>query len=376
MPWPARIALSPMAKLDAHPTPELIEAQSPATIACVEVREATAPGDWDERVRALGGGPFHCASWARYRTSAEHKRALFFTWFASGSPEPVAVALGIETALPGPLKARSVHFDSPPATSMGAPKLRAHLERWLRSQAGVADAWLGSFDAQQDWTDGATQPTRIEFRVAPSPPDELLAGMRVMARRSIRRAEARGVEIDTDSPQLSAFADLYGETLARLHRAKGVSTLMTDHDAYAERLAGLRQAGTARLFLASQAGEPLAGALFTAFGRRAFYVSGGTNELGRKTGAMTAVLYRAMCEFSAAGFQCINLGGVSPEGEHPSSEDHGLYEFKRGLGGVAHPCRDATIVVRPMRRRLVAGARTTRGALLRVRSTARNTEPR
>ena len=365
-----------MPQLNAHPMPQQVEAPSPTTTAYVEVHEDTAPPDWDERVQALGGGPFHCASWARYRTSAGHKRALFFTWFAPDSPKPAAVALGIETALPGPLKARSIHFDSPPATPMSAVTLRAQLELWMRSQAGVADAWLGSFDAEQDWTDGATPPTRIEFRVAPAPPDELLAGMRVMARRSVRRAEGRGVEIDTDSPDLSAFAALYGETLARLRRAKGVSTLMTDHDAYAGALGELRQAGTARLFLASASGEPVAGALFTAFGRRAFYMSGGTSELGRKTGAMTAVLYRAMCEFSAAGFECINLGGVSPEGELPSSEDHGLYEFKRGLGGVAHPCRDATIVVRPMRRRLVTGARTTRGALLRVRSTARNREPR
>jgi hypothetical protein len=363
-------------KLDAHPTPKRIEARPPSSIAHIEVREGTAPGDWDERVRALGGGPFHCASWARYRTSAEHKRALFFTWSASDSPEPAAVALGIETALPGPLRARSIHFDSPPATSMGAPTLRAHLELWMRSQAGVADAWLGSFDAKQAWTDGATSPTRIEFRVAPAPPDELLAGMRVMARRSIRKTERSGIAIDTDSPQLSAFAALYGETLDRLRRAKGVSTLMTDHDGYAERLAVLRQAGTARLFLASASGEPVAGALFTAFGRRAFYISGGTSELGRKAGAMTAVLYRAMCEFSAAGFECINLGGVSPDGQLPSSPDHGLHEFKRGLGGVAHPCCDATIVVRPMRRRLVDGARTTRGALLRVRSAARRREPR
>ena len=344
-----------------------LETQSPGAIAHAEVREGTPPHGWDPRVRALGGGPFHCAGWARYRTSVEHKRALFFTWFRADSPDPVAVALGIETALPGPLKARSIHFDSPPATSLDATLLRTHVELWMRTQAGVADAWFGSFDATRDWTDGTTAPTRIEFRVAPAARDELLAGMRVMARRSIRRAEARGVEVDPDSADLAEFVALYGETLERLRRAKGVSTELTDRDGYAKRLAALREAGTARLFMASASGEPVAGALFTAFGRRAFYVSGGTSELGRKTGAMTAVLYRAMCEFSAAGFECINLGGVSPEGQLPSSADHGLHEFKRGLGAVAHPCRDTAIVVRPVRRRLVAGARATRGALRRLR---------
>jgi Acetyltransferase (GNAT) domain len=352
------------------------ERPSPGSIAHAEVGEGVPPSGWDEWVQALGGGPFHCASWARYRASTGHKRPLFFAWYEPDSRAPAAVALGIETALPGPLKARSIHFDSPPATRVEVADLLPYVERWMRTEPGVADAWFGSFDAQRAWTEGATPATRIEFRVAPAPPDELLAQMRVMARRSVRRAQQRGIEIDADSAGLCEFVELYGETLERLRRVKGVSTVLTDPDGFVERLTVLRAAGTARLFLASAAGEPVAGALFTTFGRRAFYLAGGTSELGRRTGAMTAVLYRAMTDFSAADFTGINLGGVSVDAHLPSSPDYGLYEFKRGLGGVAYPCRDTLSVVRPARHRLVHGVRAIRSTLLRLNATPTRRQPR
>jgi len=111
--------------------------------------------------------------------------------------------------------------------------------------------------------------------------------------------------------------------------------------------------------------------VFTVFGSRAFYLSGGANELGRETGAMTAVLYRAMCHFSAAGLGCINLGGVPPDSHLESSPDHGLYRFKCGMGAEPSPCRDAEIVVHPIRRRLLRAARASRSTLVRVTAARR-----
>lgn len=329
------------------------------------------PEEWDQWARALGGGPFHCAAWARYRVSAGRKQPLFLTWWAPASAAPVALALGVETVVPGPVRASSIEFDAPPATRLVSPRLVADVERWMRTQPGVADAWLGSFDAQRAWTDAAGSMTRLEFRITPAPPDELLAGMRTLARRSLRRALRRGVEVDPDCGDLPALAALYQQTLDRLHRVKGLPTVLTDPAAVAERLAILTSAGSARLFLASAGGVPVAGALFTVFGGRTFYLSGGSNERGRQTGAMTAVLHRAVCEFSAAGVDCINLGGVPPDSRLPASPDHGLHEFKRGLGGVPHPCHDARIVVRPVRRRLLSGLRAGRTSLRRVQRTAR-----
>lgn len=313
----------------------------------------------------LGGGPFHCVAWARYRTTEPNKRPLFFAWRPPESPEPAAVAVAIETALPGPLAARSVHFDAAPATLLHFPQLAPDVERWMRSQRGIADAWLGSFDTEQPWAPNAAA-TRIEFHVAPASEDELLARMRKLARRSIRRAQRDGIEIDADAGRFRDFAGLYALTLERLHRVKGVPAAPVDFDALAERLTRLRNDGGARLFLATAGGAPVAGALFTMFGRRAFYLSGGANDLGRQTGAMTAVIHRAMCEFSSQGFTRINLGGVPPDAHLPSDPDHGLYAFKRGLGGVPHPCSDSRIVVRPLRSRFIEAARSTRSVVLKI----------
>ena len=335
-----------------------------ATQAHLEVHEGREPDAWDHRVKALGGGPFHCAAWARYRSSAPHKRPLFFTWFTAESTEPIAVALAICTAIPGPLRTSSMEFDAPPATRLDPRRLTPDIEQWMEGRPGLADAWLGSFDAERDWLEATGAVTRIEFRVTPATQDELFAGMRTLARRSVRRARRSGIEIDPDSRRTRDFVDLYGETLVRLRRTKGASTLLVDPAGFAGQLALLRDEGAARLFMAADAGIPVAGAVFTVFGRRAFYLIGASNARGRETGAMTAVLYRAMCDFSAGGFDCMNLGGVSADAHLPSARDHGLYEFKRGLGAVAHPCRDARLVVRPARRRVIQAARWTRSTVV------------
>ena len=335
----------------------------PSALALKVVRGA-APAGWDRCVQALGGGPFHCTAWGAYRAATAHKHPLFFAWYEPGTPDPVSIAVGIETALPGPLLARSIHFDAPPAGRPAPARLAADIRRWMHTQRGVADACLGSLDSDGGWEPCPEPATRIEFHVEPASDDELLRRMRTLARRSIRRAERAGTEIDDDSPRLPEFVELYGATLRRLHTVKGVATTLGDADRLTQRLTSLREAGVARLFLASASGLPVAGCLFTSFGQRSFYLLGGASDAGRQTGATAAILHRAMSQFSAEGFQRINLGGVSAGADDAAAPDHGLYAFKLGLGAVAHPCRDVFLVVRPARRRLVTAARAARSSLL------------
>jgi len=331
--------------------------------AVLEVHRGVPPSDWDRWARALGGGPFHCAVWAAYRAAAEHKEAVFFAWHDPRFPSPVAVATAIETVLPGPLSVRSIHFDSPPASSLPPGQLTPDIRRWMTGERGMADAWLGSFDSRGGWAGGSHAPTRIEVHVEAATEDELLGNMRKLARRSIRKAGRAGVEVESDSRRLPEFVGLYGATLDRLRRVKGVPTAIRDAGELTRGLAALQAAGAARLWLASAAGSPVAGCLFTTFGRRAFYLLGGTNDAGRETGATAAILHRALTELSAQGFERISLGGVSATAHLPEDPDHGLYAFKLGMGGVAHPCVDERIVVRPGRRRLVDAARRARSEL-------------
>jgi hypothetical protein len=329
----------------------------PGVLALKVVRGA-APADWDRFVQAVGGGPFHCAAWGRYRAAAAHKHSLFFAWYEPGSPLPVSVAVGIETALPGPLAARSIHFDAPPAGRPAPTRVATDIRRWMRNERGVADACLGSLDSDGGWEQRREPATRIEFHVEPA------SRMRTLARRSIRRAERAGITIDDDSPRLPEFVELYGATLRRLQRVKGVATTLGDAEQLTQRLTSLRDAGVARLFLASASEVPVAGCLFTAFGQRSFYLLGGASEAGRQTGATAAILYRAMSRFSAEGYRRISLGGVTAGAHEAGAADHGLYAFKLGLGAVPHPCRDVSVVVRPARRRLVTAARAARSSLL------------
>jgi hypothetical protein len=349
------------------------EGPSPAPTLALQVHRGAPPPDWDAWARALGGGPFHCAGWAAYRASAAHKQAVFFAWHQPGSVAPVAVATAIETVLPGPLPVRSIHFDGPPASRLAPWQLTPDIRRWMIDERGMADAWLGSFDSRGGWADESQPPTRIEVHVEAAPEDQLLGNMRKLARRSIRKAGRAGVEVESDSQRISEFVGLYGATLDRLHRVKGVPTTIRDAGELTQGLAALRASGSARLWLASASGSPVAGCLFTTFGRRAFYLLGGANDAGRDTGATAAILHLVLTELSAQGFERISLGGVSPTAHLPEDPDHGLYAFKLGMGGGAHPCVDGRILVRPGRRRVIEAARLGRAALLARRGSRSTT---
>lgn len=355
------------------------EGPGPTPTLTLHVHRGAPPPDWDAWARALRGGPFHCAGWAGYRASAAHKQSVFFAWRQPGSLAPIALAVGTETALPGPLRARSLHFDSPPATQLPARELVAGIRRWMKDERGMADAWLGSFDSRGGWASASSPASvaRIEFHVSPAPEDELLGNMRKLARRSIRRAQRAGIEIESDSDHIPEFVALYSATLDRLRKVKGVATAIHDPAELGRQLAGLRASGTATLVLACAAGTPVAGCLFTTFSGHAFYLMGGANDAGRETGATAAVLYRAMTDFSAQRFERINLGGVPPGAHRPDHPDHGLYAFKLGMGAMAHPCAEGRIVVRPGRRRVIEAARRGHAALLahRSRSTTSGQDP-
>jgi hypothetical protein len=329
----------------------------------LEVHRGVAPVDWDRWVQTLDGGPFHCMSWAAYRASAPHKEPLFFAWRQPKSLTPLAVALAIETSLPRPLPARSIHFDAPPATVVNVEPLIPSVERWMNGQRRVTDAFLGSLDSRGGWAGGSGRATRFEFYVESADEDELLKRMGRSARWSIRRARRSGIEIETDSARMRDFVALHATMLDRLRRVKGVRLPLPDMDEFAQRLAKLRAEGVARLFLASVSGTPVAGALFSSFGRRAYYLVSGATDAGRERGVTASILHQAMSQFSSEGLRCINLGGVSPTADLPDDPDHGLYTFKLGMGGVPHRCADRRIIVRPGRCLLFDAARGARSAL-------------
>jgi lipid II:glycine glycyltransferase (peptidoglycan interpeptide bridge formation enzyme) len=100
----------------------------------------------------------------------------------------------------------------------------------------------------------------------------------------------------------------------------------------------LVQPGAARLLLARQGGEVIAGILYSTFARKAYSVFSGSTEAGYKLGAQTGLFWFAVTTFKQEGFRVLNRGGVPAEAEQEGHDLHGIYRFKHRLGTTPMHC--------------------------------------
>jgi Acetyltransferase (GNAT) domain len=286
---------------------------------------------------------------------------------AADSVQPLAIATGL-VASAGPGLGRvavRLQIDSPPASALRGIDLLSPLLAWTRSRNSIVEVSLGSFDPRGSWyVNPLPQASeRLEFLLSPASREELIRGMRKGARLSIRKAERIGLQATLgDERDTASFAVLYRQTLARLHQRKGVPRARFDP----RPLADLIQAEAARLYIAREGSEMLAGLVFGCFGDGAYYLLNGAGPRALETGAVAFTLAYALADLSKRGFQRLNLGGVSAEARDPESSDHGLYAFKAGLGARPVACVSGRVVCRPGRSaaigfaRRIASARTLR----------------
>lgn len=302
-------------------------------------------GRWDAAAELAGGSPFHCHAWGAYRAALSGGRPLYVSW-ARGDRAASTLAVGLlRRPAPG---IQVVEFDAMPACgSQAGPQAIAPLIEWSRRH-GVVEVRLGSFGWASASATWASDPGRIEFLVKPGEPDELRRRMRKGARGSISRAQRLGLEGSlADASAVDEFVDLHAMTLERLRSTKEVGTAI-NRPALSHALGTLIGAGRARLYMARGDDPAVCGALFVCFCRTAYYLLNGASEAARSSGAMAYLLHFALADLSAAGFTSLNLGGTGGSSVRPSSPDHGLYEFKAGLGGQPVPCPpEQRLILRP-----------------------------
>lgn len=152
--------------------------------------------------------------------------------------------------------------------------------------------------------------------------EQLLAGMRKTTRYLARRGEKEGVEVASgnDVHLLQEFYTLYDRTAARQQ------FVPFSFDYIAKEAAAFGENG-ARVYLARQRGEALAGALVVFYGDRAFYHHGAS--LHHPT-ASYVLQWRIIQEAKARGVKEYNFWGVDFRPGHPWA---GVTLFKTGFGG-------------------------------------------
>jgi len=116
----------------------------------------------------------------------------------------------------------------------------------------------------------------------------------------------------------------------------------------------------ARLYLAEQGGEVLAGIVTLFRGREAVYLYGASSDKKRNLMAPYALQLRAMEDAKASGCGEYDLFGIPPN-DDPSHPMAGLYRFKTGFGGrIIHRPGSWDYPCHPVIYRLFRGAETLR----------------
>jgi peptidoglycan pentaglycine glycine transferase (the first glycine) len=232
-----------------------------------------------------------------------------------------------------------------PATAAALANLRPRLDGLCRSRRAVL------LKVEPDWADGdaaAGDPARLGFQRSPhtiQPPrtirvdlqgteDDLLARMKPKTRYNIRLAARHGVGV-------SSTEDV--ETFARLMNATGIRDSFAVHaDAYYRRaFAEFSPSQNVALLLALHQGQPLAGLMAFAQGRRAWYLYGASSDVRREVMAPYLLQWEAMRWARARGCVEYDLWGI-PDADEETLESQftarqdglwGVYRFKRGFGG-------------------------------------------
>ena len=202
------------------------------------------------------------------------------------------------------------------------------------------DAWEG--EEISDWMRSfgfrssahVIQPRRTISLDISCDDEEILAQMKQKTRYNIRLAGKKGVEV-TASSDVGMFSQLMGVTGKR-------DEFGTHSLAYYQRAYDLfHPVGACELLIAFYEGEPLAGLMVFATGKRAWYFYGASNNLHRNLMPTYLLQWEAIRWAKEKGCAEYDLWGV-PDEDQEVLEDKftqrsdglwGVYRFKRGFGG-------------------------------------------
>jgi len=170
-----------------------------------------------------------------------------------------------------------------------------------------------------------TQPENTAIIDIGRPDDDLMASFKPKTRYNIRLALKKGVEV-AESDDVATFARLAGETSAR-HQ------IQLAPEPYYRAVVQLMGAdGSARLYLASHDGVPLAGIVVVRFAGRATYLFGASTRSGRERMPAYLLHWQAMRDMRDAGDTEYDLWGIPPD-DRPGHPLAGLWQFKSGWQG-------------------------------------------
>ena len=157
--------------------------------------------------------------------------------------------------------------------------------------------------------------------------DELLAAMRRQTRYDVRRADKLGIVVDkTNSEKI--FKDFHKVQVETAKRQNFIppdlKTLLAEREAFLD---------NAEIYVAKTSDDkPIAYGLVIRDGLEGDYYEAASTILNHKLPGAHALLWQAIRDLKAEGYQRFNLWGIAPAGQ-PNHRYAGVTTFKTGFGG-------------------------------------------
>lgn len=302
-----------------------------------------AAAEWDRMLARHGGSLLQSWTWgdlqARFGWRVER------LWFDDGSTglcslqlTPALVPAGTIAYVPrGPA---IIPAGRHAALEMLTQRARAQRALVLRvePEAPAGEAWSDLLPAA-GWRPAPTVQPLVTSLVDLRPdPDQVRASFKPKTRYNLGLSERKGVSV-SQSDDVPAFARLSAATARR-------QQIHLPEAEYYRALLELFGPDRARLYLAVHGYDLLAGILVTRFGRTAYYLFGGSSDLGRELMPNYLLHWRAMLDFKALGCEVYDWWGI-PDQLGPDHPWAGLYRFKTGFGGTV--VRYVGLYERPLR---------------------------
>lgn len=340
----------------------------------IEPHEGTPPPGWDNVICRLDGTIFHSAAWSEYQRAGSGVQP----WFLSGidsSGSAVAAAVAYLRSSRRPILSKIFRSLQVPAHPIGTDQDGGDVGAMMKAIERLAlskdcamiqlDSFMSARSGFMPGRQGYRESGRVEFVVDLTRDlGEVWRAIGKDQRERIRKLERQGLDVVTGDRRVDLDALRLVQWEAHERRVRrGQQYALTEDEAFYDRLHRyLIAPGIGRLFLARKDGEVLAALFFSVFSRRAFSMFSGSNEVGYRLGAQSLLFWHAAQRFRADGVIELNRGGVPAESAGEGNPLHGIYQFKRRLGGSPVVCRSGLRVLRRTRYELICWSERIRRA--------------
>ncbi len=326
----------------------------------IHATAVTSQDAWEAALRSLPASSFMQAwAWGEFKAGYGW-RALRWMWADEADPlaSPLAAAQVLERSLRfGPLTFTVSYVPKGPllrsADAANLDRVLSDLEDHARIRRAIqikidpdivqasrnseetleqphaeGEQWAARL-AKRGWRASAEQ---VQFRstivleLAPTD-DALLAAMKQKTRYNIRLAARKGVGVRLGTPaDLPLLYRMYAATAQRN------SFVIRDKAYYDAAWGSFMLAGLAQAFIAVSDGRPVAAIIVFAYGRRACYVYGMSQDYDREKMPNHLLQWEAIRWARSRGCTIYDFWGA-PDQPNPKDPLWGVYNFKQGFGG-------------------------------------------